>query len=208
MPTRRCTAAGVLDSSHRPLEHPPQRVAGAPLLPPRVSPRRAARGRVAERAARPAPRDSDRRARGRRASSPPSRRARAPSCTCSTAAGMPSRTRRASSRSPTRSSPRARATPCSCSRRARCSRRSGPTRTASRTPTTRTSSARAGPPTRSSKRSGSSNLDALPDDLRELASLRLRHPTASIADLAKRCRPPTTKASAYRRLRRLQQLAE
>jgi cell division protein WhiA len=52
------------------------------------------------------------------------------------------------------------------------------------------------------------NLDALPDDLRELASLRLRHPTASIADLAKRCRPPTTKASAYRRLRRLQQLAE
>ena len=52
------------------------------------------------------------------------------------------------------------------------------------------------------------DLDALPDDLRELASLRLRHPTASIADLAKRCRPPTTKASAYRRLRRLQQLAE
>ena len=52
------------------------------------------------------------------------------------------------------------------------------------------------------------DLDALPDDLRELASLRLRHPTASIADLAKRCRPPKTKASAYRRLRRLQQLAE
>jgi cell division protein WhiA len=52
------------------------------------------------------------------------------------------------------------------------------------------------------------DLDALPDDLRELASLRLRHPAASIADLAKRCHPPTTKASAYRRLRRLQQLAE
>jgi cell division protein WhiA len=52
------------------------------------------------------------------------------------------------------------------------------------------------------------DLDALPDDLHELASLRLRHPTASIADLAKRCHPPTTKASAYRRLRRLQQLAE
>ena len=52
------------------------------------------------------------------------------------------------------------------------------------------------------------DLDALPEDLRELASLRLRHPTSSIADLAKRCRPPTTKASAYRRLRRLQQLAE
>jgi DNA-binding protein WhiA len=51
------------------------------------------------------------------------------------------------------------------------------------------------------------NLDSLPDDLRELASLRLRHPTASIADLARRCRPPLTKASAYRRLRRLQELA-
>jgi cell division protein WhiA len=51
------------------------------------------------------------------------------------------------------------------------------------------------------------DLDALPDDLRELASLRLRHPTASIAELARRCRPPTTKASAYRRLRRLQHLA-
>jgi DNA-binding protein WhiA len=50
-------------------------------------------------------------------------------------------------------------------------------------------------------------LDGLPDDLRELAALRLRHPTASIAELARRCRPPLTKASAYRRLRRLQELA-
>jgi DNA-binding protein WhiA len=52
------------------------------------------------------------------------------------------------------------------------------------------------------------NFDALSDDLRELAQLRLRHPTASIAELASRCRPPRTKASAYRRLRRLQALAE
>lgn len=51
------------------------------------------------------------------------------------------------------------------------------------------------------------DVDALPDDLRELAVLRMRHPTASIADLARRCRPPVTKASAYRRLRRLQELA-
>jgi DNA-binding protein WhiA len=51
------------------------------------------------------------------------------------------------------------------------------------------------------------DLDSLPDDLHELASLRLRHPTASIAELARRCRPPLTKASAYRRLRRLQELA-
>jgi cell division protein WhiA len=51
------------------------------------------------------------------------------------------------------------------------------------------------------------DVTALPDDLRELASLRLRHPTLSIAELARRCRPPITKASAYRRLRRLVDLA-
>jgi cell division protein WhiA len=51
-------------------------------------------------------------------------------------------------------------------------------------------------------------LDALDDDLRELALLRLRHPTASIAELASRCRPPVSKAAAYRRLRRLQSLAD
>jgi cell division protein WhiA len=50
-------------------------------------------------------------------------------------------------------------------------------------------------------------LDALPDDLRELAELRLRHPTASTAELAARLRPPATKASAYRRLRRLVEIA-
>jgi len=51
------------------------------------------------------------------------------------------------------------------------------------------------------------DIDSLPDDLRELASLRVRHPTLSIAELARRCRPPITKASAYRRLRRLVELA-
>ena len=51
------------------------------------------------------------------------------------------------------------------------------------------------------------DLDALPDDLRELAMLRLRHPTLPIGELAQRCRPPASKAAAYRRLRRLQQLA-
>ena len=51
------------------------------------------------------------------------------------------------------------------------------------------------------------DVDALPDDLRELASLRMRHPTLPIADLARRCRPAITKASAYRRLRRLVELA-
>jgi cell division protein WhiA len=52
------------------------------------------------------------------------------------------------------------------------------------------------------------DVDSLPDDLRELASLRVRHPTLPIAELARRCRPPITKASAYRRLRRLVELAD
>jgi len=51
-------------------------------------------------------------------------------------------------------------------------------------------------------------LEGLPEPLRELAALRVRHPTLSIAALARRCSPPTTKASAYRRLRRLQALSE
>jgi DNA-binding protein WhiA len=50
-------------------------------------------------------------------------------------------------------------------------------------------------------------LEALPDELRELAQLRLRHPTLSISELARRCRPPASKASTYRRLRRLRELA-
>jgi DNA-binding protein WhiA len=51
------------------------------------------------------------------------------------------------------------------------------------------------------------DLESLPDELREVATLRLRHPTASTAELARRCHPPTSKASAYRRLRKLQELA-
>jgi DNA-binding protein WhiA len=51
------------------------------------------------------------------------------------------------------------------------------------------------------------DVDALPDDLREIALLRLRHPTASIAEIARRCKPTMSKAAAYRRLRRLQELS-
>jgi cell division protein WhiA len=51
-------------------------------------------------------------------------------------------------------------------------------------------------------------LEALPRELRELADLRLRHPTLSLRELARKCRPPATKASAHRRLRKLQRLAE
>ena len=51
------------------------------------------------------------------------------------------------------------------------------------------------------------DLDALPDELREIALLRKRHPTASTAELARRCKPQISKAGAYRRLRRLQELS-
>jgi DNA-binding protein WhiA len=50
-------------------------------------------------------------------------------------------------------------------------------------------------------------LAELPHELRELAQLRVRHPTLSLRELAKKCRPPTTKASAFRRLNKLQRLA-
>jgi cell division protein WhiA len=51
------------------------------------------------------------------------------------------------------------------------------------------------------------DLEALPDELHEIALLRLRHPTASTAELARRCEPALSKATVYRRLRRLQELS-
>jgi cell division protein WhiA len=51
-------------------------------------------------------------------------------------------------------------------------------------------------------------LDDLPDRLREAAELRLRHPTASLRELALRAEPPATKAALHRRLRALEELAE
>lgn len=56
------------------------------------------------------------------------------------------------------------------------------------------------------ERSGA--LATLPQSLRELAALRVRYPTLSLRELARKCDPPTTKASAYRRLRKLQRLAD
>jgi DNA-binding protein WhiA len=52
------------------------------------------------------------------------------------------------------------------------------------------------------------DLDGLPDPLREAAELRLRHPAASLRELAARADPPATKAALHRRLRRLEELAE
>jgi DNA-binding protein WhiA len=52
------------------------------------------------------------------------------------------------------------------------------------------------------------DLDALPPALAEIAELRLRHPSASVRELAAKARPPITKAAAYRRLRAVVDLAE
>ena len=51
-------------------------------------------------------------------------------------------------------------------------------------------------------------LEKLAPELREIARLRTRNPTLSLRELAARCRPPATKASAQRRLARITWLAE
>lgn len=55
---------------------------------------------------------------------------------------------------------------------------------------------------------GSGALAKLSPALQEIAELRVRHPTLSLRELATKCRPPTTKAAAHRRLCKLQRLAE
>ena len=55
------------------------------------------------------------------------------------------------------------------------------------------------------RRSG--ELARLPERLQEIADLRTRHPTLPLRELALKCQPPTTKAAAHRRLRRLQEIA-
>ncbi len=51
-------------------------------------------------------------------------------------------------------------------------------------------------------------LDGLPDAIREAAELRLRHPSASLAELARKARPPLTKSAVQRRMKRLVELGE
>jgi hypothetical protein len=51
-------------------------------------------------------------------------------------------------------------------------------------------------------------LARLSPRLREIAELRQRYPSASLRELAAKCRPPATKAAAHRRLGRLVALAE
>jgi cell division protein WhiA len=51
-------------------------------------------------------------------------------------------------------------------------------------------------------------LGELAPELGEIARLRIRNPTLSLRELARRCDPPATKAAAHRRLARIQRLAE
>ncbi len=46
-------------------------------------------------------------------------------------------------------------------------------------------------------------LERLAPPLREIAELRQRYPSASLRELAAKCRPPSTKAAAHRRLGRI-----
>lgn len=50
-------------------------------------------------------------------------------------------------------------------------------------------------------------LKALPQPLREIASLRVRHPALSLRELALQCSRPTSKAAVHRRLKKLVELA-
>ena len=54
----------------------------------------------------------------------------------------------------------------------------------------------------------SGELAQLSPPLHEIALLRRRHPTLSLAELARRCDPPASKAAAHRRLRQLVERAE
>lgn len=51
-------------------------------------------------------------------------------------------------------------------------------------------------------------LELLPPDLREVAELRLRHPSLSLRELGERCDPPAAKTAVHRRLKRLERLAD
>jgi DNA-binding protein WhiA len=51
-------------------------------------------------------------------------------------------------------------------------------------------------------------LDDLEPALREIARLRVRHPSLSLRELGSRCRPPATKSAAQRRLAKIVRLAK
>jgi len=52
------------------------------------------------------------------------------------------------------------------------------------------------------------DVDALPPRLQEIAELRVRHPSLPLSELARKCRPPITKAAAHARLRTIRDRAD
>jgi DNA-binding protein WhiA len=52
------------------------------------------------------------------------------------------------------------------------------------------------------------DVETLPQKLREVATLRVKHPALSLGELAAKCRPPITKAAAHHRMATLRRLAE
>ena len=125
-----------------------------------------------------------------RAARPPGRRPRASSSRSPRARATPSPTRRAGRRSGRCSRSWEPPRPCSRSRSARSSPRRASAPTGSRTPTTRISSARAARLDVSSRRwrscARTTSSQTCPIALQEAAELRLRHPTASLRELAAR----------------------
>ena len=52
------------------------------------------------------------------------------------------------------------------------------------------------------------DLESLPARLREIAALRLRHPSLSLGELAAKCKPQISKAAAHHRMTLLKQLSD
>ena len=177
--------AGVLSARGAPLERPPKRVVGRSCC-------RGAylRGALLGGGSLSGPRDAAPRAARdaastARASSPRSPRARASRSRRSSAARTRSRTRRAARRSPTcsRSRARARRRSASTSTRVVAATRAEANRLANadeanvkRTVDAAQAAAR--------RRSSSSTSTACPTKLQEIATLRLKHPSLSLAELA------------------------
>ena len=176
------------------------------VLPRRVSPRRAARRRLALGPARPAPRSARERAR-RRTLHRRGRCERRRDSPSRSDGRMPSPTRRDTRRSPTcwRSPERG------TRRCARGARRAGrdprrANRLVNADEANLVRAARAAHVQLEAIRS--LDLDTLPAELAEIAELRLRHPSASLRELAAKARPPLSKAAAHRRLQAVVKLVE
>ena len=204
--------AGVLDANLVPLERPPRRVVARPCC-------RAAylRGAFLAAGSASGPRNAHLELRDRRRGlGALPRRARGGggvhAARSTSAAGTRSPTRRGRRRSPTSS-------PSSARRTRRCASGEEAVVAATRARANRLANADHANIVRTSRAADvqlrairrlerEGRLDELAPELGEIARLRVRHPTLSLRELARRCDPPATKAAAHRRLARVQRLAE